>query len=119
MNQIIGVLDAYAYRPMIWDVFVQRVPIPKQGGVADEVVIAEALPKIRLCLKALETLLGSERFFTGEQISLADLHAAPILLYFALTPEGQKMMTGHATLARWLSELAKRPSVERTRSSFE
>ncbi|HEU5294661.1 MAG TPA: glutathione S-transferase N-terminal domain-containing protein, partial [Burkholderiaceae bacterium] len=25
MNQVIGVIDAYAYRPMIWDVLVERV----------------------------------------------------------------------------------------------
>ena len=25
MNQIIGVLDAYAYRPMVWDIDVERL----------------------------------------------------------------------------------------------
>src|SRR5262249_7248917 len=32
MAQIIGLLDSYAYRPMVWGVFVQRVSIPLRGG---------------------------------------------------------------------------------------
>ncbi len=119
MNQIISLLDAYAYHPMIWGVFVQRVSIPERGGMANEVIVAEALPNIRACLKALESLLGTERFFTGSEVSLADLHAAPILLYFALTVEGRKMLTEHARLVRWLSELRTRRSVQQTKSIYE
>lgn len=118
MNQIISLLDAYAYRPMVWDVFVQRVSIPEQGGVANENVVAEALPKIKTCLEALEKLLGVERFFTGDEVSLADLHAAPMLLYFEVTSEGRKMLAGHPSLGRWLSELRQRPSMEQTRSIY-
>ena len=32
MNQIIGILDNYCYRPMIWEIYVQRVVVPA-GGV--------------------------------------------------------------------------------------
>lgn len=118
MNQIIGLLDAYAYRPMIWDVFVQRVPVPKAGGVADEAIVAGALPKVRVCLDALERLLGSERYFTGDEISLADLHAAPMFLYFTQTAEGSQMLSAHPSIARWLSDFRHRRSVERTKSIY-
>lgn len=43
MNQIIGLLDAYAYRPMIWGVFVERVTVPRAGGTPNEATISEAL----------------------------------------------------------------------------
>lgn len=118
MNQVIGLLDSYAYRPMIWDVFVQRVAIPREGGKPDERVVADALPRIKVCLEALVRLIGSARFFSGDEISLADLHAAPMLLYFALTAEGREMLADHAPLERWLSQIRKRPGVERTRSSY-
>ena len=45
MNQIIGVLDNYAYRTLVWDVFVERVRASAQGRQPDEARIAAALPK--------------------------------------------------------------------------
>ena len=42
MNQIISLLDAYAYRPMVRGVFVQRVSVPLQGGSTDEETISNA-----------------------------------------------------------------------------
>jgi glutathione S-transferase len=119
MNQTISVLDAYAYQPMIWGVFVQRISIPKEGGTPNEAIVAEALPKIGVCLRALENLLGTQRFFAGDEVSLADLHAAPILLYFAMTVEGRKMLNEQTQLSRWLSELRKRRSVDATKSVYE
>jgi glutathione S-transferase len=119
MNQTISVLDAYAYQPMIWAVFVQRISIPKEGGASNEEIVAEALPKIGVCLKALDSLLGTQRFFAGDEVSLADLHAAPMLLYLALTVEGRKMLNEHTRLSRWLSELRNRRSVEETQSVYE
>lgn len=119
MTQIISVLDSYAYRPMIWGVFVQRISIPQSGGSADEAVVTQALASSRICLGTLENLLGTERFFAGSEVSLADLHAAPMLLYFALTAEGRGMLAEHARLDRWLSEFRKRRSVEQTRSIHE
>jgi glutathione S-transferase len=119
MNQVISMVDSYAYRPIIWDVFVQRISIPSRGGTADETIIAAALPNIRTYLGALEHLLGAERCFAGDELSLADLHAAPMLLYFALTAEGREMLAGHARLQRWLSELGRRRSVAETKSIYE
>ena len=42
MNQIIGVLDSYTYRPMVWDVYVQRIVVAASGGQPDEALIAAA-----------------------------------------------------------------------------
>jgi glutathione S-transferase len=32
VSQIIGILDSYAYRTWVWDIFVERVRIPQKGG---------------------------------------------------------------------------------------
>jgi hypothetical protein len=42
MNQIISVLDSYAYRTLVWDIYVERVSRPASGEVADEERIAAA-----------------------------------------------------------------------------
>ena len=72
MNQIIGVLDSYTYRPMVWDVYVQRAVIAASGAQADESLIAEALPGLRLVLEQIDSWRGEQAFMTGETISLAE-----------------------------------------------
>ncbi len=119
MNQIISLMDAYAYYPMIWDVFVQRIVIPKSGGQANETLIREALPTIRTCLDALETLIDGQPFFIGDKLTLADLHVTPVLLYFMQTPEGEQMLPLYANLSSWLSMIRERRSIETTKSIFE
>jgi glutathione S-transferase len=49
MNQIIALLDAYAYRTLVWDIYVERVSKPRDGKPSDEEKIAAALPRRGLC----------------------------------------------------------------------
>jgi glutathione S-transferase len=55
----------------------------------------------------------------GDELTLADLHALPILLYFAMTREGADTLAAHPRLRAWLDYAAARPSVQRTRGKFE
>lgn len=116
MSQIVSVLDSYAYRPMIWDVFVQRVVIPENGGKSDEAVISGALQSIGVVIEQLDSWLDGCDFLIGRSISLADLHAFPMFLYFIQTPEGATMLEPYPHLQKWLDNMRKRPSVEATRS---
>ncbi len=119
MNQAIGVLDSYAYRPMVWGVFVQRVSVPLEGGVPDESLVATSLEAACTSLQALESLMGEAGFLAGESVSLADLHAFPMLRYFCLVPEGLAALERHERLHRWYRAMLARPSVARTTTSFE
>jgi glutathione S-transferase len=119
MNQVIGLLDSYAYRPMVWGVFVQRVRIPLNGGTPNETEIAKSLQSAATCLASLDSLLGAAPFLAGEYISLADLHAFPILRYFGLTPEGHTALKSHRGLLRWFEAMLTRSSVSRTTTQYE
>lgn len=119
MNQIIGLLDAYAYRPMIWGVFVERIVSLRDGGAPNEAKIAEAVAAARVCLDALGAIVACEPFLLGAKITLADLHAFPILKYFSMTQEGRDLISAHAALSVWLRMMESRPSVRRTQGSFE
>ncbi len=118
MNQIISVLDSYAYRPMIWGVFVQRVSIPGEGGTADEQIVERALPGAAKCLEVLQAQLGDRRYLVDDMLTLADLHAAPMLMYFAVTPEGKRMLAEHPNISRWLTDMLSRASVGRTKGKY-
>jgi glutathione S-transferase len=112
MNQAISILDNYAYRTLVWDIFVERVRVPKRGRAADEQKIAAALPKAATCLAALQAIMGDGEHLAGETLTLADLHAAPMIAYFRLAAEGASLLDRHPALAAWWQRLARRRSVE-------
>ena len=119
MSQIISLLDSYAYRPMVWSVFVERVGQPLRGGVPDEAKIAEGLAACDQCLGALAALADGRPYLLGSDPTLADLHAFPMLRYLSLAPEGAALLERHGALRRWHEAMAARPSVERTRTRYE
>ncbi len=111
MAQAIGLLDSYAYRPWVWGLYVERVSKPKRGLAADEAAIAAALVKGETAAAALEAILGPHAFLAGDALSLADLHAAPMLGYLVKAPEGGALVASHPRLGRWWRDLSQRPSV--------
>jgi len=119
MNQIISVLDSYAYRTLIWDIFVERVRAPAQGRATDEARITAALPRARTCLQALEELMGEQPWLAGPELTLADLHAAPMFAYFRMAPEGRELLARRPGLTRWWDAVARWNSMTETRSPLE
>lgn len=110
MNQVLSILDNYAYRTLVWDIFVERVRAPAQGRTADEAKIAAALPKAETCLAAIESLMEGDHL-AGDALTLADLHAAPMFAYVTLAAEGAALLRRHAGLASWWQRMTQRPSV--------
>ncbi len=118
-HQIISILDSYAYGTLVWDVFVERVRVPDQGGTSDESRIAAALPRARTCLAAVEALMSDSAYLAGPQLSLADLRAAPMIAKFRMAPEGARLLDEFPGLARWWEGMAERPSLAATRSAMD
>jgi glutathione S-transferase len=114
MNQIISILDSYAYWTLVWDIYVERISRPETGGAADEQKIAGALPKAEVCLAALSDLIGESPWLAGSSISLADLHAAPMFALFRLAPEGAHLLGRETRLIRWWERVSTRQSFLRT-----
>ncbi len=117
MNQIIGMLDSYAYRTLVWDIYMERVGAPREGRAADEAKITAALPRARICLDELARLMGRAPFLAGDALTLADLHAAPMFAYFLAAPEGVAMLVERPALAGWWQRMAARPGMTATRPS--
>jgi glutathione S-transferase len=119
MNQIVSVLDSYAYVPMVWGVFVERVLIPLSDGVSNDDRVSKSLSVARTCLSALTSITEGAQFLVGQALTLADLHALPIIAYFALTLEGRQLLAAYPAIERWLMLMNSRPSVQRTKSNYE
>ncbi|MCC6468203.1 MAG: glutathione S-transferase family protein [Alphaproteobacteria bacterium] len=114
MNQIMGLVDSYGYVPIVHGVAVNRLVKPILGQKPDEAEIAKALPEAEKVLAEIENLMGQNPFLAGPQLSLADLHLAPALAYFSMTPEGEAMLKKFPRLSEWWSKMKDRPSMAKT-----
>jgi glutathione S-transferase len=114
VNQVLSILDSYAYRTLVWDIYVERVSVPKRNRQPDEAKITVALPRAAVCLSALEQIMGEGPFLTGAELTLADLHAAPIFSYFAVAPEAEVLLSGHRQLRKWWEMMKARASMAAT-----
>ena len=104
MSQIIGMLDAYGYRAMVWDVAVERL----EKAEPDETLIAGGLSQAETVLKVLTSLKADGPWLLGDQLTLADLHAAPIIGYFVKVAEGQKLLAEFPEIQAWWGRIAAR-----------
>ncbi len=114
MNQIIGMLDSYCYRPMVWGVYAQRIVVPAGGGKVDEALIVASLAGLCSVLEQLDQWRGERSFLVGQALSLADLHLYPMLSYFTETPEGIAMLDTFPRLQQWMRLMELRSSVRAT-----
>jgi glutathione S-transferase len=114
MDQIIGVVDAYGYWPMVRQVFSLGVFRPRLGQPVDEAEIAKGLAASANVLAALEKLASKEAFLVGPTLSLADLHLGAMLAYFVQARDGDALLKQHARLAAWWEQLRQRPSFAAT-----
>lgn len=116
MSQAISICDSYLYGHGVWGIFVERVSKPKRGMAADEQKVQASLPKAAACHAAFAGLLGDQTYLCGDALSLADLHAAPMLACLAMTEEGRAMMAAHPKLEAWWQRMAARPAMQQTRA---
>jgi glutathione S-transferase len=90
------------------------------GRDPDEAKIAAAVPRAALCLRALAELADLKGLYlTGSEVSLADLHAAPMFAYFSMAKEGAELLASQPRLHGWWQAMRERPSIVATRSPLE
>lgn len=111
MNQILSILDAHAYPTLVWGIYVERVAKTRDGSPADEVTIASAMGRARTIVSTLEGLTQEGPFLLGQQLTLADCHAVPMLALFHESEEGEFLLRCAPRLSDWLMSF-------RTRDSF-
>ena len=119
MTQIISIIDAYGYLPMVRQVFSQRVFGPRIGRVADEAQLRAGIEGSSRVLSALESIVALDGPVAGGgDWSLADFHLAPMMAYLAAAPEGESAIAERAKLAAWWSVIRERASLRETDPGF-
>ena len=117
-DQVIGIVDSYGYGAILGKLVWQRMVTPMLGGVPDDVVVIEAMPRVKLCIAEFARLLGDRAWFGGSEVSIGDLMLAPVFAYMMGTDEGQEVAGHHANLKAWFDRISARPSMATTQPVF-
>jgi glutathione S-transferase len=119
MNQIIGIVDAYASPSIAGTILLNRVLAPRfLGRAPDEAAIAAALPRAGLCLSEINRLMEDHRFLAADFVTLADLMAIPLLYLFANVADGKPLFAAHPKLADWIKRMETRQSFQVTKPNW-
>ena len=115
MDQLLGICDWYLHNGVGNVIGFQRIVCPRVlGKPADEGAIAEAMPRAHVVFAELARLLGSNAYLAGEQVSLADMVAAPQMDFLARTPEWAALTAERPNLPAWLARMEARESFQAT-----
>ncbi len=118
MEQWISAMNCYFHTPCISHLVGQYVFPRGPGGQPDKQVIESALPKIMTALEQLALGYEQYNYLASEQISLADLFIAPILMQMGQTPEGNDCLSGFSIIQEKISRIYRRPSFEKMRRLY-
>jgi glutathione S-transferase len=115
MDQVMNINDWYLFQGVGNVIVFHRVVGPRvMGTVPDEEAIKVAMPRAHTVFDELARLLGTQPYFAGDAISLADLMIAPAMAFFNQTPEWSVLGAPHANLVAWLAQMEARPSMKAT-----
>jgi glutathione S-transferase len=107
MDQVIAVIDAYGYWPMVRQVSSHAFFRPLVGEEASREEVERGLEASRKVLSFLDQVAGKGEILTGRVITLADCHLAPMMDYFVRAEEGKAALSPHAALQRWWDQLSE------------
>lgn len=101
VDQVIGIVDAYGYQPMVRKAFAHAVFRPRVGEVADRSVVSEGIAEAQRVLRRLESIYAKSGVLSGASLTLADLHLAPMMDYFLRVPEAADCLAPYPALGAW------------------
>jgi glutathione S-transferase len=113
-SQFISIIDSYVYWPLVRQVFSHRVIGPRLGRPTDATEIQKGLAAAPRILAALEQLAADTGYLCGPEISLADIHLAPMIGYFAMAAEGEALLKTHRKLSHWWPTMSARSAYQAT-----
>jgi glutathione S-transferase len=114
MDQAIAIVDAYAYWPLVRQVFSHLVFGPRVGRPVNREEADHGLAAAPKVLGALEALAANDAFLIGPSLTLADLHLGAMIAYFTQAREGAALLSEYPRLAAWWSRLRARASFAAT-----
>lgn len=110
MDQVISAMDAHGYWPMVRQVFSHAVFRPLIGAEANPDTISDGLTRSAPMLRLLNNAAEEQLIMSHRELTLADLHLAPMIGYFDMAPQGQRALRTYPALYRWWGRMKAHPA---------
>ncbi len=117
-DQIISIIDHYAYEPMVRSVFALRVSRPLEGLEPMKILSRTGWTNQNKCSVFLEDFAGRKNILDGQNITLADCHLLPMIDYFQQRDEGRVLLADFPHLSKWWSIVSGLEMATATRPIF-
>jgi glutathione S-transferase len=115
--QVAGIVDAYAYWPLVRQVYSHAVFRPAVGEPFSDAEIAAGMQAAPVILAALDAI-AREGLVLGDGFTTADCHLAPMIAAFTAHPPAAALLATHPSLSAWWDRTARRASVRDTAISL-
>lgn len=120
MAQVIAILDVYVSEELRMGYVNETLFNPMFGLDTDTRRVAAAAENIHQAFTALTSVIAPQpapyrQYLIGDNVSLADCHAAPLFDYLCLSPGGEELLGSHPRLEQWWSLFRKRPAMDVSR----
>ncbi|MGR3321408.1 MAG: glutathione S-transferase family protein [Pseudooceanicola sp.] len=114
MVQVQGIVDSYAYWPMVRQVYSAAVFDGPRGVPTAQAEVEAGLKAAAPVLTMLEEIAAEGLVLDAGRPTLADLHLAPMVAAFVQAKEGAAALARRPALAEWWRRMAARDSLSRT-----
>lgn len=115
MDQAMNVNDWYLFQGCANVIGFQRVVGPKLLGLTPDLAAIEAaMPNARRVFNELGRLLGDQRYFAGDQVSLAEMMLIPQVDFIAQAPEWTELTAALPNIVSWFERTRDRASFAAT-----
>lgn len=108
MEQWISAINCYIYDHTVRNYALQYIFPKGDGGAPDRAVIDAHVPEVQRAVALLDEAYGRSEWLAGDDISLADMFAAPVVATFSMFPEGAAALEGARNLKRAYDAIARR-----------
>lgn len=109
MHQIVSIANQYFYDSAVLGYLLQYIFPSGPNNTPNREVIDRTIPEVRKVLEVLDRELGSRKWFAGDNLSLAELFAGPLMIACGMFPEGEPLMSGLDNLGRLKGQLLAEP----------
>ena len=114
MDQVIGIVDAYAYVPWVRQVFSNGFYAPLMNEPGDPGQVTTGLGAGAPALHALDAIAREGLVLDRRALSLADVHLAPMIDYLVRVDAGATALQNHPALSAWWAARAQWPALRAT-----
>jgi len=115
IDQIICIIDNYAYWPLVRQLFAHGIFLKAIGQSPDQAEFAAGMKAAPRVLSALDALICDQGVMQTGQVSLADIHLGPVISYSMMVPEMTNLLAACDRLSDWWRCIAARPGMLTTK----